>query len=307
MFKFLKKNKVLLNLINSLPDKNLITLMDVGAADGLSNTWKQISTNIHYIAFEPDERSDTDNNIHNFGKIEIFRKAVWNSNDPIHFNLTKKEQNSSCYKPNYNFLQNFPNVQRFEIVEILDVIPIKISDLKLNNIDFIKLDIQGGELNVLKGTGNILFNTIGLEIEVEFLELYKNQPIFGDLINYLKDYNFEFFDFTTLTKWERDNIQSELGQCIFADALFLKTPEDIVKNSITNNNIYITKYIIICLIYNKLDLIIVLKNHLDFVKNNNYTVFFKHFLKYRNRINYKNKFINKTNKFVNNIFNILYK
>ena len=305
MFRIFNKKNVLLNLINLLPDKDLITLMDVGAADGLSNTWKQISKNIHYVAFEPDERSDIDKNINNFGKIEIFRKALWNSNDPIQFNLTKKEQNSSCYKPNYIFLQNFPNVQRFEIVEILDVIPTKITDLNLNNIDFIKLDIQGGELNVLKGTGNILFNTIGLEIEVEFLELYKNQPIFGDLINYLKEYNFEFFDFTTLTKWERDNLHSESGQCIFADALFLKTPENLIKNTSTNNNIYITKYIIICLIYNKLDLIIVLISHLEFVKNSNYKLFFKHFIKYRKRINYKNKFIYKVNKYLNKIFNIL--
>jgi FkbM family methyltransferase len=304
MFRFLQRKNKITSLINLLPDKSLIKFIDIGAADGLSNKWKDISQNLHYFAFEPDERSDLDNNINHFGKIDIFRKAVWKTNEPVQFNLTRKEQNSSCYKPNISFLKNFPDIERFTIENTLDLIPVKISDLNIGQIDFIKLDIQGGELNVLQGIGNKLTNTIGLEIEVEFLELYKNQPTYGDLNNFLLNFNFEFFDFTTLTKWERDNLNSEFGQCIFADALFLKKPEDIINNTTTNNNLLITKYIIICLVYNKLDLIIVLKKYLDISNNKDYSLFFIHFLKYRSKFNFKYKLIKKINKFINYLINM---
>ena len=64
-----------------------------------------------------------------------------------------------------------------------------------------KLDIQGAELEVLKGAKKTLSNTLGLEIEVEFVHLYTNQPLFGDLYTFLSSHNFELMDFTSIQRW----------------------------------------------------------------------------------------------------------
>ena len=71
------------------------------------------------------------------------------------------------------------------------------NQLKLNNfseVDFIKIDVQGYGLSVLKGSIEYLSNTIGLEIEVEFLEIYKNQPLFNKVDSFIQKHNFQLYD-----------------------------------------------------------------------------------------------------------------
>ncbi|MDB5811301.1 MAG: hypothetical protein JWN94_3423 [Betaproteobacteria bacterium] len=51
----------------------------------------------------------------------------------------------------------------------------------LGGIDFLKIDIQGAELDVFKGGAVALKDTLCIVTEVEFVPLYKDQPLFGDV------------------------------------------------------------------------------------------------------------------------------
>ncbi|MFM8949052.1 MAG: FkbM family methyltransferase, partial [Acidimicrobiaceae bacterium] len=97
--------------------------------------------------------------------------------------------------------------------------------------DFLKLDTQGSELDILHGATASLQNCLGLEVEVEFREMYQSQPLFGDLSKFLLDNDFDFVDFVAFGKWERsrpDGLRTFLGELIHADALFLRSPESAV-------------------------------------------------------------------------------
>ena len=128
-----------------------------------------------------------------------------------------------------------------------------LDELSLEHSDFIKIDIQGGELNALKGGQRSLKNTLGLELEVEFLPIYMDQPLFGEVCSFLAEHGFEFMDFANLARWGRDS-RSGAGQCVLGDALFLRTPECVVG---TNEFDFqsVSKYLSICLVYNRFDLI----------------------------------------------------
>jgi len=39
-----------------------------------------------------------------------------------------------------------------------------------------------------------LNNVVGIEVEVEFSELYEKQPLFNDVDNFIRDKGFELFD-----------------------------------------------------------------------------------------------------------------
>ena len=57
---------------------------------------------------------------------------------------------------------------------------------KKKSPDLIKLDTQGSELDILKSlSSKQLDEVIYIEIEAEFIELYKNQPLFRDIDLYL--------------------------------------------------------------------------------------------------------------------------
>ena len=83
------------------------------------------------------------------------------------------------------------------------------------SIDLLKIDTQGSELDVLKGAGDLLNNTSYIECEVEFVPLYKDQPLFQDIEDYLKSYNFKLAKFIRKVKWASDTV-------VFGDALFEK-------------------------------------------------------------------------------------
>jgi len=63
---------------------------------------------------------------------------------------------------------------------------------KIERIDILKMDVQGGELMVLEGAQKLLReNKIGLIFtEVTFTELYKDQPVFDNLKDFLGRFGF---------------------------------------------------------------------------------------------------------------------
>jgi len=80
--------------------------------------------------------------------------------------------------------------------------------------NIMKLDVQGYELEVLKGTGQYLDQIQYLIVEVSFKEYYHGQPLFLDIAGYLKQYNFGVYAFGHSTP-----LGQELGQI---DVLFKK-------------------------------------------------------------------------------------
>ena len=237
------------DIFKSLP--NGLTLLDIGAAGGIQPRWEKVCEYLNFIGVEPDSRSNTELSNNKFRDAKILNTFAWSEETEIEFNLCKKPMNSSAYKPNCELLDQFQNAQRFDVIkkEVVNAKPLskEIGNLK---IDFIKLDIQGGELNALRGLEESLNDCLGIEIEVEFSEMYKSQPLFGDIHSFLTRNGFYFFDFINLTRWERNSkndFGSGYGRCIFGVGLWMKELENL--NS-SNTETYL-KYSAICSLYGK--------------------------------------------------------
>lgn len=149
----------------------------------------------------------------------------------MEFCQCKKEQVSSFFEPNYEFLRLFPNSERFEVIRILqldcDTLDNQLSKRGIRQVDFIKLDTQGSELLILQGAKIALKSCIGLEIEVEFCELYKGQPLFPEVHSFVSQRGFQLIDLAQYY-WKRSSsipTGAGKGQLIFGDALYFKTPE----------------------------------------------------------------------------------
>ncbi len=66
-----------------------------------------------------------------------------------------------------------------------------IGELSTKHIDIIHLDVQGAELNVLKGAKDTLHNIKAIWLEVSQRELYENQAKESDIVAFLKQFGFE--------------------------------------------------------------------------------------------------------------------
>ena len=225
-----------------------LNYLDVGAANFvLPQEWTYFENKLQPILFEPDIRS--------FEKLDkekliVHNIALGKKRESKLLNLTRKPACSSIFLPNFKFLNSFPDSERWDVLDkvIIEVIPL--DELNIN-AHFIKIDTQGSELEILKGAKQTLQSVLGLEIEVSFLEIYKNQPLFEDLRNFLYNHGFEFYDFVNLYRYNRKEL-NRTGQLAFADALFLRNPKSILDNY--NHNVEF--YNIICNVYRKYDLLI---------------------------------------------------
>lgn len=217
----------------------MITLVDIGAAGGLSERWKPVSHLVDYVGFEPDERSPVPE--HGCKSFTLHRHAVWNE-PQVTINLCRREECSSPLRPNMALLTALPNPERWEIVGGVTVPARPLDDF---TADFVKIDIQGGELAALQSGDAMLADCLGVEAEVEFREVYEGQPLFGDVSAYLASKGLVFIDFLRLVRW---GDKSQTGACYFGDALFLRLPENVPAEKME-------AYRHICRIYNKGDLI----------------------------------------------------
>ena len=112
----------------------------------------------------------------------------------------------------------------------MDLLNLKLKINNINEVDFIKIDTQGYELPILRGYANNFDSVIGLEIEVEFEPMYEGQPLFSDVDNFVKDKGFSLVDLKRYY-WKRQNnvnTGNSKGQMIFGDALYFKSPEQIL-------------------------------------------------------------------------------
>ena len=100
----------------------------------------------------------------------------------------------------------------------------------------------------------------GLEIEVEFTELYENQPLFSDVDLFIRKLGFDLFDIQRCY-WKRksSNINyGKKGQLVFGNAVYLKKTEYLIQiiNNIYDVNLKKSKLlnaISICLLYGYVD------------------------------------------------------
>lgn len=99
---------------------------------------------------------------------------------------------------------------------------------EISNIDFLKIDIQGFELEVFKNGQQKLSDAVLIQTEVEFLPLYKNQPLFAEVEAHLMARGFMLHRFWPLKSrmvrplLANGDLFLALGQVFDADAVFIR-------------------------------------------------------------------------------------
>jgi FkbM family methyltransferase len=73
------------------------------------------------------------------------------------------------------------------------------NSLKAEDYDFLVMDIQGAELDALKGLETIINNFKHIYLEVSFKELYKGAPLYPEVRNWLETRGYKLMDISSDT------------------------------------------------------------------------------------------------------------
>ena len=287
------REKLQVQAIKSLGMRRPLCLIDVGSAKGMMNRWKVIKDEVYAYGFEPDsgarQKLQQSTEFSGGGNIDS-PYALSDKKEKLELNILKKPSHSAALEPNHEVSNRFPqrHPKGFELDYKVTVDACDLDSIDFEAKDFIKIDVQGYELKVLKGAESSLNELLGLEVEIEFFEMYKNQCSFGEINDYLLNRDFEFIDFTSLTRWERDTEKNTLGICMGGDAFFLRSPE-FVFSKYKEDSEKLAAYLSICLIYKRYDFIVTTLRLFDLENNVDYLEFSKISNLLRKRLNFADR------------------
>lgn len=102
---------------------------------------------------------------------------------------TRHPMCTSLYRPNEALLEHYVNLEVAMLKSVGTVRTVGLdrfaADNDITDVDFIKIDVQGASLDVFSGGVATLRDVVAIVSEVEFVPLYVDQPLFGDVCGFL--------------------------------------------------------------------------------------------------------------------------
>jgi FkbM family methyltransferase len=183
------------------------------------------------IAFEIDEALCADLNDRATKNIKFYPVALGSDDQECTFFETNHPMCCSLYRPNEELLRMYNNLDVAMLKSVGTVKTMRLDDFvaqhDIAEVDFIKIDIQGAELDVFQSGVRTLRDVVFIVSEVEFIPLYQDQPLFGDVCAFLSKQDFMFHKFLglagrTVKPIVMNNDPHFPSQHMWSDAVYIK-------------------------------------------------------------------------------------
>jgi FkbM family methyltransferase len=174
-------------------------VVDVGSRGGVMSHLRQLWPCVKIICFEPDEDECRRLNKESlYGEIHYPYALAEGEIERI-FYVTKFPPSSGLYHPG-TFMQRLANGGNAEVVEEIKIKTTTLDTVLkregISGVDFIKLDAEGAELDILKGSQEALssFGVFGVLSEVRFNDKLNGSPPFSAIDAFLQEQGFTLYD-----------------------------------------------------------------------------------------------------------------
>jgi len=225
-----RPSKRLLKVLQTLRGEwreEIFWLCDVGAAGGLAERWKPYRPWVRTLGFEPSSSEFAKLSAGSEDRLIHAASAGYNGRRTLY--LTQYWSNSSLLPPNADLIRELEWGDDHRVVKEEGVPCVTVDTACEENrveIDFFKVDTQGTELDILKGAAQQLHRqAVCVEVEVEFCELYRGQPLFAEVDCYLRQQGFylhELGNLLTVKPRGKGGFGGVKGRLVSADALYFK-------------------------------------------------------------------------------------
>jgi FkbM family methyltransferase len=217
------------SLLGILPEGLAITVLDIGAAlnDRPPYQWLVDAGRARIIGFEPDP-GECETLRGQYGEPHRFYPHFAGDGQPAVFHETNWTLTGSLYPPNSPLLAKFHDLAELTTpVAQHRVETTRIDEIaEIDDVDWIKIDVQGSELAVLRNALRPLAGSLLIQTEVEFVELYRGQPMFADVDQFLRAHGFQFHNFAgyggRAFKPFTTSVSAEFRQFLWADAIYVR-------------------------------------------------------------------------------------
>jgi FkbM family methyltransferase len=221
-------------LLEILRPERLTAVVDIGANPLSSDGAPPYKEMLHkrlctLVGFEPQLEALARLNAQRSDLETYLPYAVGDGGKGI-LKLCRAQGMSSLLTPDPRILNCFPHF--VEYGDVYGEIPVETHTLdsiaEIKALDFLKIDIQGGELAVFRNGSARLASAVAVQVEVSFVPLYKNQPVFGDVDLALRALGFLPHTFVNLSRrlilplHNVDEPYAAMNQVLEADFIYVR-------------------------------------------------------------------------------------
>lgn len=219
------------SLLEFFPEKLEIQILDIGAALGEQPSYQALvdAGRARIVGFEPNA-AECERLNKKYGEPHRFFPYFVGDGQQATFHETNWVLTGSLYEPNSPLLEKFQNLA--EVVRPVATHPVstkRLDDIaEIDDADFIKIDVQGSELSIFRNASRALSKALVIQTEVEFVELYRDQPMFADVDTFLRASGFQFHTFVGFggrafkPLLANNDINRPFRQALWADAIYAR-------------------------------------------------------------------------------------
>ncbi len=204
-------------------DRELV-VVDVGCRWGFAEKFTDAKGRFRVYGFDPDrEECERLHERYQGQAVSLIPLALAGSPGRRTLHLTEEPACSSLFAPDPDLTQNFPALRCARQVSSREVETTTLDAWAQNEevaaVDYIKLDTQGSELEILQGGKAILRSVRCVEVEIEFNHIYQGQPLFSEVDSFLRGQGFVLWKLTNQVHYSRDGVpETPIGEdTIFYD------------------------------------------------------------------------------------------
>ena len=190
--------------LDSVLSLDPIVFCEVGARKG-GKRFRAIGKYVRYYGFEPDEPQATllkRDLAGVFGDVHVLQHAVMDRSGAVSINVLRHRGCSSVLMPNRSVIDLYMTRRAdtnrwpdyFDVVDTYQCEAQCLDDIALAEgiaeLDFLGLDTQGTEMQILDGGRSVLSRTTFVHVEMETVPLYKDQALLAEVMGWLTDAGF---------------------------------------------------------------------------------------------------------------------
>lgn len=217
-------------------------VLDIGARGGADEELLPIAWASRMVCFEPEASEAerlTQEGDSRWRKFEVLSFAVGGTSGSQLFHMPDEPQAASLLRHNDSMIERFGRPHLHRTRQALPVRTWTLDELRLSGhvdrVDYMKIDVEGAELDILKAGTSVLDECVALKVEVSFLEQRTGQPLAWEVARYLLDAGFEVVELHDIHRWRRRNLPAHpyraacpvpysRGQIAQCDLIALKAP-----------------------------------------------------------------------------------
>lgn len=154
----------------------------------------------------------------------FYEIQLLSSQDEREVSFVEMETGSSVFEESSPYQREYVNKKTITLDTLLKKHP------NFESADFLKIDVQGYELEVLKGAKQLLEKVELVLMEVSLIPVNKGCPIMSEVVQFMADYDFRVLDFCS-------QIRRSDGFLWQTDLLFIKnTSKFLPRTTLDKNN-----------------------------------------------------------------------